>query len=185
MTCWELSAVSGFSEKPRLKGTLRSPTERRALITFPPRYPESSAACTAPPPGYLLHRVPTAFAPCASSPSSSAAPAASLSWTHRGSSPRTPAAGRSGGCKDTGLVGTKTSESEEDGRHKTCGRVLLAVRPQVLMHLTDHSLVFKNTTLLFDLETVHFICMSTDTCSTESTRRKTEHLRPSCCSFRD
>lgn len=133
-TCWaevQILMVSGcFSEYLRLKGTLMLDANREESVNHflssedrnqnPLMAPSLQAAAStalmkfkkrkssASPHGYLLHRAPTAFVPCASSPSSSSAPAASPSWRLRGSSPRTPAAGRSGGCTGTGLVGTET-----------------------------------------------------------------------------
>lgn len=59
---------------------------------------------------YLLHRAQTAFVPCASSPSSSSAPAASPSWKHRGSSLRIQASERNGGCTSRDLCGAETSD---------------------------------------------------------------------------
>ena len=53
--------------------------------------------------GYLLHTGRRGAARCASSPSSSSGAAGEPSWTPGGSSPRTPACGRSAGCRDRGL----------------------------------------------------------------------------------
>lgn len=91
------------TETRNLSGQRLQAAANMIQIIIPPQHRQyiSDAASSH---GYLLRRVPTAFVPCASSPSSSSAPASSPSWRRRGSSPQIPAAGQNGGCTGTGLV---------------------------------------------------------------------------------
>lgn len=78
--------------------TRGSPGLSQAFLAHPLQGQGHSQALT-----YLPRRAPRAGGRCASSPSSSSAAASGLSWTPRGSYPRTPACVQIGECTSTDL----------------------------------------------------------------------------------